>query len=56
MNAFEFMKLEKIEYSGIKGKILSAETVNVFEEFNEFFKGLQEVSYDVLDPLDDVSS
>ena len=53
-NAVDFLKLEKIEYTGIKGKILSAQTFQLFEEFNELYKEFQEVTYDCLDPQDEV--
>ena len=33
----EFMKLEKIEIGGIKGKMLSAQGVLIHEEFQEYF-------------------
>lgn len=48
--AIEFMKLEKIEIGGIKGKSLSQQVVQVFEEFNELFKVFTERSYDCMDP------
>ena len=54
--AMEFMKLEKIEFGGIKGKMLSSQVVQIFEEFNELYKVFTERSYDSLDPLDDVST
>lgn len=54
--ATEFMKLEKIELGGIKGKRLSALVVQIFEEFNELYKVFTEKSYDSLDPQDNVSS
>ena len=50
----EFMKLEKIEFGGIKGKMLSSQVVQIFEEFNELYKVFTERSYDSLDPLDEV--
>ena len=50
----EFMKLEKIEFGGIKGKMLSSQVVQIFEEFNELYKLFTERSYDSLDPLDEV--
>jgi len=53
-NAADFLRLEKIEYSGLKGKILSAQTFQIFAEFNELYKGFQEVTYDCLDPQDAV--
>jgi dynein heavy chain len=51
----EFMKLEKIEFGGIKGKILSSQTLQIFTEFNDLYKIFQEKSYDCLDPQDTVS-
>ena len=53
--AVEFLKLEKVEYAGIKGRKLSAETVAIYEEFNEMYKTFQDVTYDPLDPQDPVS-
>ena len=50
----EFTKLEKIEFGGIKGKILSSQTLQIFDEFNELYKVFQEKSYDCLDPKDKV--
>lgn len=50
----EFLKLEKIEFGGMKGKMLSAQTVQIFEEFNELYKVFTERSYDALDPQDQV--
>jgi dynein heavy chain len=52
----EFLKLEKIEFGGIKGKVLSAQTVQIFEEFQELYKVFTEFSGDPLDPLDTVST
>jgi len=51
----EFMKLEKIEFGGIKGKILSSQTLQIFDEFNALYKIFQEKSYDCLDPQDTVN-
>ena len=48
--ALEFMKLEKIEFGGIKGKMLSAQVIHIFERFNETYKVFSEKSYDSLDP------
>lgn len=50
--SMEFLKLEKIEFGGIKGKVLSAQTVQIFEEFNELYKVFSEFSGDPLDPLE----
>jgi dynein heavy chain len=48
--ALEFMKLEKIEIGGIKGKVLSQQVVQIFDEFNEEYKVFTERTYDSLDP------
>ncbi|XP_013396327.1 dynein beta chain, ciliary isoform X2 [Lingula anatina] len=50
--ALEFMKLEKIELGGIKGRSLSAQVVQIFDEFNELYKMFSERAYDALDPVD----
>lgn len=50
--ALEFMKLEKIEFGGIKGKMLSSQVIQVFDEFNELYKLFTERTYDSLDPSD----
>jgi len=55
-NAVEFLKLEKVEYAGIKGRMLSSQTVAIYEEFNEMYKAFQEVTYDPLDPQDTVNA
>ena len=52
----EFLKLEKIEFGGMKGKVLSVQTVQIFEEFSELYKVFIEFSGDPLDPLDTVST
>jgi dynein heavy chain len=41
--ALEFLKLEKIELGGIKGKLLSQQVVKLFEEFKQVF--LHKISY-----------
>jgi len=51
----EFTKLEKIEFTGIKGKQLSKETMQIFDDFNEVYKKFTLVTYDPLDPEDLVS-
>jgi len=55
-NAVEFLKLEKVEYAGIKGRMLSAQTVAIYEEFNEMYKTFQDVTYDPLEPQDTVTA
>ncbi|XP_070581054.1 dynein beta chain, ciliary-like isoform X2 [Ptychodera flava] len=46
----EFLKLEKTEMGGMKGRMLSAQVVQIFEEFQEYVKVFGERSYDALDP------
>uniref|UniRef100_A0A7M4EWH0 Dynein axonemal heavy chain 9 n=1 Tax=Crocodylus porosus TaxID=8502 RepID=A0A7M4EWH0_CROPO len=47
--ALDIMKLEKIEFSGIKGKALSQQVSSMYEEFQEVYKVLSDHSYDCLD-------
>ncbi|XP_075248756.1 dynein beta chain, ciliary-like isoform X2 [Convolutriloba macropyga] len=47
--AIEFSKLEKVEIGGLKGKMLTANVFQIFEEFNECFKIFTENTYDNLD-------
>ncbi|XP_025057963.1 dynein heavy chain 9, axonemal [Alligator sinensis] len=47
--ALDIMKLEKIEFSGIKGKALSQQVLSMYEEFQEVYKVLSDHSYDCLD-------
>jgi len=54
--ALEFMKLEKIELGGIKGKVLSQQVIQLFDEFNEQYKVFTERSYDCLDTASNVSN
>ncbi|XP_042314335.1 dynein beta chain, ciliary-like [Sceloporus undulatus] len=48
-SAIDFLKLEKIEIGGLRGKILSEEIHCMNEEFHESWKVLQESKYDPLD-------
>ncbi|KAK3590847.1 hypothetical protein CHS0354_024585 [Potamilus streckersoni] len=50
--AIEFMKLEKVEIGGIKGKVLSQQVLNIFEEFNEAYKVFTEATYNCMDTKD----
>ena len=45
----EFMKLEKIEIGGVKGKSLSSQVIKIYEEFQDFEKVFGDTAYDVLD-------
>uniref|UniRef100_A0A8C3KG70 Dynein axonemal heavy chain 9 n=1 Tax=Calidris pygmaea TaxID=425635 RepID=A0A8C3KG70_9CHAR len=47
--ALDLMKLEKIEFSGIKGKALSQQVLDMYEEFQEAYRVFAERTYDCLD-------
>jgi len=49
VTALDMMKLEKIEFSGIKGKALSQQVLDTYEEFQEAYKVFAERTYDCLD-------
>ncbi|CAK8695850.1 unnamed protein product [Clavelina lepadiformis] len=49
----EFMKLEKIEFGGVKGRVLSQLVLNIFEAFQEIYKVFGECTYNPLDPEED---
>lgn len=51
----EFLKLEKIEFSGMKGNMLSNERKLIFEQFRELFKEFSDITYEPLNPQDQVS-
>ncbi|KAI9221923.1 dynein heavy chain and region D6 of dynein motor-domain-containing protein [Blastocladiella britannica] len=44
----EFMRLEKIEVGGTKGKILSNQVVTIFNEFSNAMMGFKNIKYDML--------
>uniref|UniRef100_A0A8C5P182 Dynein, axonemal, heavy chain 9 n=1 Tax=Jaculus jaculus TaxID=51337 RepID=A0A8C5P182_JACJA len=46
----DFHKLEKLEFSGIRGNALSQQVQQIYEEFQEMYKVFSECSYDCLDP------
>ena len=50
----DFLKLEKVEYGGVKGTMLSEVTEGMFAEFNDLYKTFTDSSYDPLDLSDDV--
>ena len=52
--AIEFCKLEKVEIGGIKGKMLSHQVVEIFEEFTEYFAVFGNRTYDGLDATNKV--
>lgn len=47
--AIEFSKLEKVEIGGMKGRILSHDVVQIFDEFQDFFTLFANSTYDSLD-------
>ncbi|XP_053153093.1 dynein axonemal heavy chain 9 isoform X3 [Hemicordylus capensis] len=49
MTALDIEKLEKLEFSGIRGKILSQQVLNMYEEFQEMYKVFSEHTHDCLD-------
>ena len=52
--AIEFSKLEKVEIGGMKGRILSHDVVQIFNEFTEYFAVFANSTYNALDPLSKV--
>ena len=53
--AMEFSKLEKVEIAGIKGKVLSHQVVEIFNEFNDLYAMFGNKTYDGLDATNKVS-
>ena len=51
-----FFKLEKVEIGGVKGRALSAELQQIYEEFKEEFEKFNHKTYNPLDPKDRVGS
>lgn len=49
----EFLKLEKVEIGGLKGRQLSSRITAIYVEFNQYFAAFASKTYDVLDPDDD---
>ena len=50
--AQQFLKLEKVEIGGIRGKALTTSINKVHEEFNDLYGIFSQRSYDSLDPQD----
>lgn len=48
----EFLKLEKVEIGGLKGRTLSSKITTIFTDFNQHFSSFAAKTYDVLDPDD----
>uniref|UniRef100_A0A670JPV6 Dynein axonemal heavy chain 9 n=1 Tax=Podarcis muralis TaxID=64176 RepID=A0A670JPV6_PODMU len=49
VTALDIEKLEKLEFSGIKGKSLSQQVLSMYEEFQEAYKVFSDRTYDCLD-------
>ena len=49
-----FLKLEKVEIGGVKGRALSAEVLQIYEEFKEEFEKFSNKTYNPLDPTNKV--
>ena len=45
----EFLKLEKIEFGGLHGRILSDQVLEMFNEFQELMASLSGKTYNPLD-------
>uniref|UniRef100_A0A8C2XCX4 Dynein heavy chain tail domain-containing protein n=1 Tax=Cyclopterus lumpus TaxID=8103 RepID=A0A8C2XCX4_CYCLU len=51
--ALDFLKLEKVELGGSRGKVLSEMVFSMSEEFHDRWRALRESKYDSLDYTDD---
>lgn len=49
VTALDMIKLEKVEFGGIRGKVLSQQVLSMYEEFQEIYKVFTERTYDCLD-------
>lgn len=52
--ALDFLKLEKIEVGGSRGKVLSEMVFSMSEEFHDCWRTIRESKYDPLDYTNDV--
>lgn len=48
--AQEYLKLEKMDIGGIKGKTLYAKICNIHEKFGKIYSEFAELQYDILVP------
>ncbi|XP_063367395.1 dynein beta chain, ciliary-like [Cydia amplana] len=48
----EILKLEKVEFCGIRGKIISVECMKVLEDYTLIYQNLGNITYDPADPED----
>jgi dynein heavy chain len=49
----EFLKLEKVEIGGLKGRFLGIKVAGVLSQFHETFAMFGGITYDPLDPDDE---
>lgn len=52
--ALDFLKLEKVELGGSRGKVLSEMVFSISEEFHDHWRTLRENKYDPLNYTEDV--
>lgn len=51
VTADDFMKLERVEIGGLKGRMISRQIKNIFDEFRDkIYKEWKEIKFDPLDP------
>lgn len=55
-SAVDFLRLEKVEIGGMKGRALSARVVKIYDEFKEEFEKFSTKSYNPLDPNCEVTN
>ncbi|XP_063628197.1 dynein beta chain, ciliary-like [Cydia splendana] len=48
----EILKLEKVEFCGLRGKIISVECMKVLEDYTLIYQNLGNITYDPADPED----
>lgn len=48
--AQEYFKLEKMEFAGLKGKILCSKIYDIYEKFVKLYNEFAELQYDILIP------
>lgn len=48
--AQEYLKLERVEIAGLKGKVLCANAYDVYEEFTKLYNEFSGVQYEILLP------
>ncbi|CAG7732677.1 unnamed protein product [Allacma fusca] len=49
----EYYKLERVDFGGSKGRYLTAQVQEIYNEFLEFYQKYSAIQYDVSDPEDD---